>query len=326
MRIIKPGLLDTVQDAGRYGYQHLGINPGGAMDSIAMRIANALVGNMANEAVLEMHFPAAEMVFEATVLIALAGADFSASIDHKEVPLHHPVLVKQGAALKFIQKKKGSCVYLSVEGGFETMQWLGSSSTHLQVGAGGLEGRQLQKNDRLVLKKESNYLFAENHSFFEVLPWQAKVADFYSDGKIRCVAGNEFDLLNDASKKTLLATPFTISSSSNRMGYRLQGADLQTTVVKEMLSTAVTKGTIQLLPNGQLIVLMADHQTTGGYPRVGHIISTDISSLAQCGVGQTFHLQMITIEEAEYSTRTQEMNLQQLINACNFRLQQYLAL
>ncbi len=326
VRIVKPGLLDTIQDAGRYGYQHLGINPGGVMDRIAMRIANALVGNSANEAVLEMHFPAAEMVFETTVLIALAGADFSASINHKEVPLHHPILIKQGSALTFTQKKKGSCVYLAVEGGFETIQWLGSSSTHLQVHAGGWEGRQLQKNDRLLLKKESNYLFEESHSFFEVLPWQAKVADFYSEGKIRCVPGNEFEWLNELSKHAFAHTPFSISRNSDRMGYRLQGTALQTTIVKEILSTAVTRGTVQLLPNGQLIVLMADHQTTGGYPRVAHIISADMASLAQYAVGDTFHLQMVTMEEAENSLRAQEMNLQQLINACNFRLQQYLAL
>lgn len=326
VRIVKPGLLDTIQDAGRYGYQHLGINPGGVMDRIAMRIANALVGNSANEAVLEMHFPAAEMVFETTVLIALAGADFSASINHKEVPLHYPVLVKQGAALTFIEKKKGSSVYLAVEGSFETIQWLGSSSTHLQVHAGGLEGRQLHKHDRLLLKKESNYLFEESHSFFEVLSWQAKVADFYSEGKIRCVPCNEFEWLNDVSKKAFASTPFSISRNSDRMGYRLQGTALQTTIVKEMLSTAVTRGTIQLLPNGQLIVLMADHQTTGGYPRVAHIISADMASLAQYADGDTFHLQMVTMEEAENSLRAQEMNLQQLINACNFRLQQYLAL
>ncbi|MES2003866.1 MAG: biotin-dependent carboxyltransferase family protein [Bacteroidota bacterium] len=324
IHINKPGLQDTLQDAGRYGYQHLGINPGGAMDTIAMRIANALVGNESNKTVLEMHFPAATLLFERTMLIALAGADFTASVNGEEIPLLHPVLIREGSVLQFGKKQKGSRIYLATESGFVADDWLHSSSTHLSLKAGGYKGRALRVNDRIQSVKEQPYDFTEKEHVFEIFPWQAKVTDLYTQDGFRFIPGNEFALLSESSKNLIADTFFTINRNSDRMGYRLQGEALQLRLPKEMISSAVTRGTMQLLPDGQMIILMADHQTTGGYPRVGHIISADIPSLAQMGPGDSFHLQSVTIEEAEAILYRQEMNLQQLQNACNFRLQQYL--
>lgn len=322
--ITKHGLLDTIRDEGRYGYQHLGINPGGAMDRTAMRVANMLVGNDPAEVVIEMHFPAAEIQFEQTILIALAGADFSATINREEAPLLHPIMIQKGSTLRFGKQQKGARVYLAIQDGFVADEWLDSYSTNLKAKAGGYKGRPLQKNDRLVLKQEQQYAFLNKAHAFEILPWQAKVSDLYSKDVFRFIAGTEYELLSDALKTQLQTRSFIISRESDRMGYRLQGEALQLVTQKEMISAAVTRGTIQLLPDGQLIILMADHQTTGGYPRIGHIISADISSLAQMRPGENFSLQQVTIAEAEKIIYKQEMNLQQLQNACNFRLKEYL--
>ena len=320
---MKNGLLDTIQDRGRYGYQHLGINPGGAMDITAMRIANALTGNQLNEAVLEMHFPAAEILFQEALLIALSGADFSATINSEEVPLLQPLIVQRGATLRFNKHKTGARAYLAVQGGFVAKEWLHSNSTHLILQAGGFEGRALQKNDLLLLKKNDPYPFLKTDNAFEKLPWKAKMSDLYVKDNFQFVRGAEYECLDELSKQQLETTSFIIHPQSDRMGYRLQGESLRRRDKKELLSTAVTKGTMQLLPDGQLIILMADHQTTGGYPRVGHIITANIPSLAQMRAGEKFTLQKVTIDTAENKLLEQERNLQQLQNACNFRLQQY---
>lgn len=323
IQIIKPGMLDTLQDAGRYGYQQLGINPGGAMDRTAMQMVNLLVGNNRNEPVLEMHFPAAALVFETDTMMALSGADFSAVMNDEEVPTGKPVLVKKDSLLQFKKQNKGARVYLAVQGGFVAEEWLESGSTQLQLKTGGFAGRALRKHDRLFLKTEYSYRFRNNDRAFEAFPWQANSSVFYQEGPLRFVIGNEFGLLDAASQQALLSGCFTIGNDSDRMGYRLSGPALQTSVTGEMISTAVTRGTIQLLPTGQLIVLMAEHQTTGGYPRVGYLVSADLPSLAQKRAGESFCLQVIKMSEAEKLVHRQEMNLRQLQNACNFRLQQY---
>lgn len=324
IQVIKAGILDTVQDAGRYGYQQLGINPGGVMDRTAMRIANALVGNEAGAPVIEMHFPAAEMLFEETMLVALSGADFSPRINGEEMPVHKPVCVRKGSVLSFGKQIKGARTYFAVKGGWKADQWLHSYSTHLTVKAGGQAGRALGRTDRLFPRQIQPYGLLNKETMFEALPWQAAVSALYNEESLRMIQGYEFETLTPAAKETMLNSAFTISRESNRMGYRLHGPSLSTTLITELISTAVTRGTLQLLPNGQLIVLMADHQTTGGYPRVGHLISADLASLAQKNAGEPFSLSVVTVQEAENILQRQEMDLQQLQNACNFRLAQYL--
>jgi antagonist of KipI len=322
MHIIKQGLFDTIQDAGRYGYQHLGINPGGAMDLTAMHIANILVGNDPSEALIEMHFPAADIEFDTTELLALAGADFSASVNGEPVPVFTPFIIQQGAVLHFSKKENGARVYLAVHGGFSADEWLGSSSTHTKVQMGGFNGRALQKNDRISFTEKQSPLQAEKA--VQIFPWRANTSGLYATNTLRFIAGNEYWSLNEPGKHKLEKENFIISRENDRMGYRLSGINLQLSKPTEMISTAVTRGSIQLLPDGQLIVLMADHQTTGGYPKIGHIISADISSLAQMQTGDKFTLQQVTLTEAENLLYKQQMDLQQLQNACNFRLQAYL--
>ncbi|MEO7530613.1 MAG: biotin-dependent carboxyltransferase family protein, partial [Sediminibacterium sp.] len=311
LRIIKSGLLDTIQDAGRYGYQHLGINPGGVMDTIAMRVANMLVGNDLSEAVIEMHFPAAEIAFEETTLIALAGADLTAAVDEKEIPILHPVIIQKGAVLKFEKKQTSARIYLAVKGGIVCDDWLQSKSTNSKVKAGGYKGRALQKNDRIFFKEKKVHALQGIDNTADIFPWYAKVSELYVSNIFRFIAGNEYWLLNEESKHALVKESFSISRENDRMGYRLSGVGLHLETKKEMISTAVTRGTMQLLPDGQMIILMADHQTTGGYPRVGHIISADISSLAQMQAGEKFSLHQVTLADAEEILSVQEMNLKQ---------------
>ncbi len=324
IRILKAGLLDTIQDAGRYGYQHLGINPGGAMDSTAMQLANALLGNNLHEAVLEMHFPAAEMVFEETTMIALGGADFGAEISGKPLPVLHPVMIQKNAVLTFRKYQTGARVYMALKGGYTAQTWLHSNSTNSKVKTGGFEGRSLQKNDRILSKQKAHYLFPVNEVLFKVLHWTINPNDFYGKGIIRFIPGAEYHELNIPSKQKLDTAAFIISQQSDRMGYRLQGDVLSLISPKEMISTAVSRGTIQLLPDGQLIILMADHQTTGGYPRIGHVITADFAALAQMRGGEKIILEKTELKEAESVWQLQERNLQQLQNACNFRLNEYL--
>jgi antagonist of KipI len=319
IRIHKAGILDTIQDAGRFGFQHWGVNPGGAMDAVAMQVANILVGNAMEEPVIEMHFPAAQISFDQPALFALAGADFDASLNGLSIEPHQPILVKQGSVLKFNRQRSGSRVYLAVRGGFAADSWLNSCSTHLKVGAGGYKGSALKKNDLINFRAA----FKMQDGLPVVLPWKANVSVLYTAAPFYFIPGAEYEQLDQGSKTQFQNAPFSIEPNSDRMGYRLKGRPLHSTVDKELISTAVTRGTMQLLPTGQLIILMADHQTTGGYPRIGHVISADLPSLSQLRPGDEIRFISTDIASAEALLLGQQRNLQQLQNACTFRVQEY---
>lgn len=318
IRIVKNGVLDTVQDRGRNGYAHLGINPGGAMDLVAMHVANVLVGNDPSSPVIEMHFPAAEILFEENAMAALAGADIDAYANGEWVPALHPFIIKKNTTLSFKKRNKGARIYLAIKGGFFADEWLNSYSTNTKAAAGGYKGRALQKMDVISFKQKNTHAFL-NNDCVKVLPWFANVADLYAKHAIHFIPGEAFGLLDETSKTNLTTKPCIIRRESDRMGFRLQTDVLQLTKKIEMISTAVTRGTIQLLPEGQLIILMADHQTTGGYPVMGYITSAHFASLAQLQPGESFLLEPTDLQTAETTLLRQQMNLQQLQNACNFR-------
>jgi antagonist of KipI len=318
IRVIKAGMLDSFQDGGRYGCQHWGINPGGAMDIVALQVANILVGNAPLETALEMHFPAAELLFEHAALIALSGAEFTAVANDVPVTLNKPVVVAAGTTLRFLRREKGARVYLAAAGGFRLQRWLGSSGTNLKVQAGGM-GRRLLKDDSVLANETVQ--FAETQA--GPLSWQASVSDLYPSGPIQFITGAEYDWLDSPGKLGLEQELFNIEAGSDRMGYRLRGKPVTVSTRQEMLSTAVTRGTMQLLPDGQLIVLMADHQTTGGYPRAGHVITAHQPSLAQLGPGEAVQFSRVSNETALAALEVQQRNLQQLQNACTFKLKQY---
>lgn len=321
LRIIKAGIQDTIQDMGRYSHQHLGINPTGAMDKYAMQLANLLVGNKTDEAVIEMHFPASVFMFTLPALIALAGADFSASINGDPVPNLHPIIVCKNDVLQFHKPVNGSRAYLAVNGGFVLNKWMNSYSTHLKAKAGGFYGRIFQKEDELLMQKPISSPGKQND--FVVLPW---LTDTNWDGyqkEILVLPGNEWERLTAESKENFLMTSFVITNQSDRMGYRLNNIPLPVMSNEEIISSAVSFGTVQLLPDGKLIILMADHQTTGGYPRVAHIISAHHSKLAQMKAGDKIHFKLTDQQTAEELFIKQQQHLLQLQNACTFRLEEY---
>jgi len=325
LRIIKAGVLDTVQDMGRYGWQHLGVNPGGAMDKLSAKVANILAGNDCGEAVVELHFPASSFFFEQPALIALSGADFSATVNGDEVPMLHPIMVSKYSILQFHKISFGARAYLAVNGGLDVPEWLNSYSTHLKAGAGGVKGRPLQNDDDISLKKHTDLCTILGKKEFIVLPWKADTAwDDHGTEDIYLLAGNEFNMLSDDSKELFIRQSYTITTQSDRMGYQIKGEPIFADPNEEVISSGVNFGTIQLLPGGQLTILMADHQTTGGYPRLAHVISAHHYKLAQMKPGDAIRFQFVNMSTAEELLIKQHQHLLQLRNACAFKLQQYL--
>lgn len=322
LKVIKAGMLDTIQDKGRYGHQHLGINPTGAMDKYAMQVANALAGNALDEAVIELHFPAAVFLFSRPAIIALSGADFDASINGEQVPSLHAIAVNKNDVLQFHRPVKGARAYLAARGGFKAEQWLQSCSTHLKAKAGGLAGRPLQKDDEIELKSSEDFSALLRNGEPHVLPWSAdgKPAE---PGEIWVLPGSEWDRLTPASKEQFTHAPFIITKQSDRMGYRLLHQPLEVNNTEEMISSPAGFGTVQLLPDGKLIVLMADHQTAGGYPRAAHIITAHHTRLAQLQPGDAFRFRLTDQHTAEELLLKQQQHLLQLQNACIFRLTEY---
>ena len=315
--------MDTVQDMGRYGCQHLGINPGGAMDKLSAQIANILVGNDTSEAVIELHFPAAAFFFEQPSLVAISGANFSASVNGEEIPAMRPVLVSKYSILQFHRVVTGARAYLAVHGGLKVAPWLNSFSTNLKAASGGFKGRVLQKDDEIAFRTDVDVCSLMGKKEFEVLPWKADDDWGHNNSaEILVLAGHEWDRLDDPSKN--FDQSFLITNHSDRMGYHLKGEPLSTITSEEVVSSAVSFGTVQLLPDGQLIVLMADHQTTGGYPRLGHVISAHHSRLAQMKPGDEFSFRFTDQQTAEELFIKQQQHLVQLEHACKFKLEQLL--
>lgn len=324
IRILKQGLYDSIQDMGRYGYQHFGINPGGAMDTVAAAATNMLVGNEPNEAVIEMHFPAAAFYFEKAAVIAICGADFSPHINNEPVPLNNALVVAAGSILTFTKYIYGTRNYLAVQGGLSIDPWLNSYSTNSKAKAGGYHGRSLNKEDMLHCRAEQFAYAALPAASFVVTPITINTSALYTpSNRVRCLKGSDFETLHENSRQTFTTSSFTISRQSDRMGYRLTGSSLENTDTRERISAAVTKGSIQLLPNGQLILLMADHPTAGGYPVMAHVISADIPTLAQMQPGTPIQFTFVSLEEAENLYMQQQQYLQQLQDACNLQLLQF---
>ena len=319
LKIIKAGLLDTVQDGGRYGYQHLGINPGGAMDRYAAGLANALLGKDLKGPVLEMHFPAPQILFTKPAIICLAGADFTPVINGEEVAVHQPLSLQAGNLLSFKGQEKGARCYLALFNELNLPSWLGSYSTNLKAAAGGFKGRGLKKDDNLPFAD----LPLTTTEPFVKLPWWYHAPEEDSR-EIAFIQGPEWSWMTTKSQTLFLNNGFTITPASDRMGYRLQGVVLEQGKMEQLVSSAVTFGTVQLLPDGQLIVLMADHQTTGGYPRIASVISAHLPRLSQMLPGEVIPFAMATTEEAEAKYRTQQKSLVDLQNTCKLKMQNWL--
>lgn len=322
LTIIRSGICDTIQDLGRRGFQHLGINPGGVMDIEAAQMAHLLVGNDIHDPILEMHFPAPVMVIEQSCVLALSGADFSPMINDNIIPMLQPIWVAAGSKLSFRQRKRGQWCYLSIQGSFAIEPWLNSYATHLKVGAGGWQGRRLSKGDQISFLRTLDNATDNADKDFKPYPWRAvPIPDPAPVDVIWFTEGPEWTRLTQESAEQICSDPFILQPASDRMGYSFQGPTLKLAVADQMVSSAVDFGTMQLLPDGQLMVLMADHQTTGGYPRVGQVISTHLPKLAQLIPGSILQWQKISYEESARLWLQQHRHLELLRYAARFNME-----
>lgn len=317
LTVFKNGLLDTVQDSGRYGFQHLGINPGGAMDRFSASLANSLLGKPEQDPVIEMHFPAATIIFDKPAIICITGGDFSPAVDDTSLPLNQPVMINQNSKLAFKKWKQGARCYLAVRAHLHVEKWLDSYSTNLKAGAGGWHGRSLQTGDTINYSNNTQRLHFEVNAFTK-LPWKVNLKA-KTTSQISFIKGTEWDWLTKDAKNKFKTGTFLISKSSDRMGFHLEGESLAVHSTIQMVSAGVCFGTVQLLPSGQLLILMADHQTTGGYPKVAYVISAHLPLLAQMRPGEAFTFTETDITTAEHKWLEQQKYLQQIRNASNFK-------
>lgn len=290
IEVLRPGQLTTVQDLGRPGHQHEGVPESGAMDRHAARLANMLVGNDDGDALLEVTLTGPTLRFARAGTIALGGADFGATLDGECVAPWRAFPVAAGSTLTLGAARDGCRAWLAVSGGIDVPIVLGSRSTCLVAAFGGFEGRALRAGDALPLGPPPL-----------ASPRRALAASLrpVHGSTLRLVAGVQLDGLEEESRAALFGARFGVSARSDRMGYRLEGPALHMRAHVELLSAAVPMGTVQLPPGGAPIVLMADHQTTGGYPIVGHVAAVDLGVVAQLRPGDTVAFEELSLDDAQ---------------------------
>lgn len=315
IEVIRPGLLTTVQDLGRTGLQHLGIVPGGVMDPMAHHLANAMVGNSSNEATLEFTLIGPEFRFTQACLIALCGAAFRATVNGVPMPLDRPVLVVAGAQFKAEASGWGTRACLAVAGGLPLPLVMGSRSTYLPAGYGGMNGRALRRGDQLVLAENASVLSADRFkpmflrlpasrrietSGFQSVRWSVPTMTLPDRDPLmlRAMTGAHFEWFTPQAQRDVFDATWSILPESNRIGFRLSGPQLLRDRPGDILSGPTSLGTVQVPANGQPIVLMADHQTTGGYARMLEVASADCARLAQLGPGARVRFVKCSLDDA----------------------------
>lgn len=304
LQIVKPGLLTTVQDLGRFGHQASGVPVAGPMDAFSHRLANLLVGNDADAATLEITLIGPELIVEAQTTIAIAGAHFEVTCDDRAAPLGASFSVRPGQRVKFGRIVQGARAYLAVAGGVQTGPVLGSRATHLVSRMGGFEGRALAAGDRLPVAASPGPRPARKAAGL-TLPTKGRAL-------LRVVPGPQDDWFQPDALKRMSGVSFRISSRSNRMGYRLEGPPLPRLRDGELVSEPVGLGAIQVPAAGEPILLMADRQTAGGYPKIGHVISADIPLAGQLAPGDFIEFNLCSRQEAVAALIARERQLLRL--------------
>jgi len=322
--VLTPGLLTTVQDLGRFGYQKDGLVVSGALDPAALRTANLLVGNPETAAGLECTLRGPSLRFETDALLALTGADLAATINGKPVPRGRPVAARAGAVLAFGTPPGPGRAWLALAGGVATAPVLGSRATYLRAALGGLAGRALRAGDVLPMGEWSalsEQLFKQlvpTAAGWVAAPWGLAVVPTPPPGAniwVRAMPGPEYAQFTPESQRALWAETFTVTTEADRMGCRLSGPALVRGTRAELLSSAVTFGTVQVPAGGQPIVLLADCQTTGGYPRLAQVSSADMGRLAQALPGARLRFEPVALAAAQALYLAQELRLRQLARA-----------
>lgn len=306
LTILKPGLMTTVQDLGRIGFRQYGVIVGGAMDAVSYRIGEMLLQQQP-QAALEFTLAGPTVRFNCNAVFCLTGANFEPILNDRPCTMWKPVFAEKGSILKLSSCREGARGYLHIKGGIQVEKILNSCSTYIRAGIGGFKGRPLKKGDELPVRES----VPSQKGKWGILPTNGP--SFHQDVVIRVVKGTEFDRFTEESKKAFFQNAYKVSKDADRMGYRLIGeAPLVTIESFNLLSEAVTFGTIQVPPNGQPIILMADCQTTGGYPKIAQVVSVDLPKLAQLQPFSKIRFQLISLEEAQRLKIRQEKALKLL--------------
>ena len=333
LHIDKEGLQTTVQDLGRKGFQKYGVIASGVMDSYAHRLANILVGNKETEPTIEVTLMGPHMTFLADCLFSLTGGNLSPSIDGIPIKMWRPIFARKGCRLSFGKPVSGCRSYLAVSGGISVSEVMGSQSTYLRAGIGGFNGRALQKGDVIPIGDCTNRLrgFMDSlakgpkDSTFIQVDWtlMAKAIPTYqSEATVRVIEGRQAYLFDEKSKDAFFNQAFQVSSDSDRMGYRLKGPEIPLIEPKELLSEAVSFGSVQVPPDGQPIILMADRQTTGGYPKIGQVATIDLPKVSQLKPGEFIRFEKISLEEAQQALVKERKLIDQLTQSIALKLKE----
>lgn len=319
IEVIKAGLLTTVQDLGRPGYQRHGVVVGGAVDGFAARVANLLVGNQADAALIEMAIIGPELKFNADALVAWCGADFDAKLGAMPLPKDRPVRVAAAQVLSFGQVKKGAMAWLAVAGGIDVPVVMKSRSTYRRAGVGGHEGRGLIPGDKLkvfpatdVAKEKLERLRRADRMAptWSIRPEVLGVPP--AAGELRAVRGPEWEWFARGAQAAFFTEPYRVTKDADRMGLRLEGRPLELSGPREMISSAVNAGVVQVPPGGQPIVLSASRQTIGGYPRIAAVATVDWGGIAQLKPGDAMRFREITVAAAHDLLAQRERDLQRV--------------
>lgn len=318
IKVLAAGMLTTVQDGGRHGHAALGVGCAGAMDTVALRLANLLAGNDENAAALEITLRGPRLRLENDALIAITGADIQAQCAGEPVAAWRPVMLRAGSELAFGGMARGTRSYLAVAGGIDIAPVLGSRSTDVNARLGG---RVLATDD--VLETATPREAVSRQRRIAAADWSLDPRPWFDPDPqtpIRVVAGSHFPQLDSASQRALFATALRIDAESNRVGYRLRGATLALREPLELVSAGVVPGTVQLPPGGDPIVLMAEAPTCGGYPRIAQVIAVDLARLAQRRPGDAVRFAETSLEEAQTRYLERERALARIVHLVAERL------
>jgi len=298
LRVVKTGLLATVQDLGRVGYLGHGITAGGALDAFSLRCANRLLGNADHLAGIEIALTGLTLKATCNLQLALCGASATLSINGEEQFMDHALWVSAGSTITIGRALTGTYSYLAIKGGISTPQVLGSRSTVVREGIGGLNGQALKPGDFLPITGLDNPATAQSPARHWQRQLQAKPAAQNDILRLRFLPGLHYDDVSQTCRDTLCAQTFTLSGAANRMAAPLIGNPVDTGLTK-LWSEPTCLGSIQVPPDGQPLVLLNDRQTMGGYPQLGVIIPLDRVRLGQARPGQQVRLEAMTLAAAE---------------------------
>lgn len=304
--VLNPGLLTTVQDMGRVGYQQFGVSVSGVMDPRATSIANILVGNDEGEAVLECTMLGPQLRFDAPNCIAITGGDLGPTLDGKPIPNYCAVSVEAGQVLRFTGPKTGCRAFIAFAGGLDIPVVMGSRSTYMKAKIGGLEGRKLAKDDVIGFRAPRTQLknMKDRNLYPEFVP-----REVYT---VRVVMGPQDDAFTDAGVKTFLSETYTVTPEFDRMGCRLEGAVIEHKESGDIISDGIAFGAIQVPSAGKPIIMLADRQTTGGYTKIANVITADFRIIGQLKAGDKVRFEKVSIAHAQDALLTQRAALRLL--------------